>query len=98
MASAGALSTHPVAGLHGHFGANPFYDPSTTGPTSINHAAVLEKLAQLDGAGWWQRLVSITVPMLAPEIFVSHRFPLDSYAEALAQFRAGVGRKILIEP
>ena len=26
--------------------------------------------AQLDGAGWWQRLVSITVPMLAPEIFV----------------------------
>ena len=47
----GALSTHPVAGLHGHFGANPFYDPSTTGPTSINHAAVLEKLAQLDRAG-----------------------------------------------
>lgn len=36
--------------------------------------------------------------VLAPEIFVSHRFPLDSYAEALAQFRAGVGRKILIEP
>ena len=36
--------------------------------------------------------------VLAPEIFVSHRFPLDSYAQALDQFRAGVGRKILIEP
>jgi threonine dehydrogenase-like Zn-dependent dehydrogenase len=36
--------------------------------------------------------------VLAPEIFVSHRFPLDAYAEALGQFRAGVGRKILIEP
>jgi threonine dehydrogenase-like Zn-dependent dehydrogenase len=36
--------------------------------------------------------------VLDPEIFVSHRFPLESYAEALAQFRAGVGRKILIEP
>ena len=36
--------------------------------------------------------------VLDPEIFVSHRFPLDSYAEALGQFRAGVGRKILIEP
>ena len=36
--------------------------------------------------------------VLAPEIFVSHRFPLDSYAEALNQFRAGIGRKILIEP
>lgn len=30
----------------------------------------LYEAAQLDGAGWWQRLFSITVPMLAPEIFV----------------------------
>jgi 2-desacetyl-2-hydroxyethyl bacteriochlorophyllide A dehydrogenase len=36
--------------------------------------------------------------VLPPEVFISHRFPLDSYAEALEQFRAGVGRKILIEP
>ena len=35
---------------------------------------------------------------LDPEIFVSHRFPLSSYAEALDQFRAGIGRKIMIEP
>jgi 2-desacetyl-2-hydroxyethyl bacteriochlorophyllide A dehydrogenase len=35
--------------------------------------------------------------VLDPSIFVSHRFPLTSYAEALDQFRAGVGRKILIE-
>ena len=36
--------------------------------------------------------------VLDPGVFVSHRFPLDGYAEALAQFRAGIGRKILIEP
>jgi 2-desacetyl-2-hydroxyethyl bacteriochlorophyllide A dehydrogenase len=36
--------------------------------------------------------------VLDPEVFVSHRFPLDAYGEALAQFRAGLGRKILIEP
>jgi 2-desacetyl-2-hydroxyethyl bacteriochlorophyllide A dehydrogenase len=36
--------------------------------------------------------------VLDPEIFVSHRFPLDAYAEALGRFRAGIGRKILIEP
>ncbi|HVY52698.1 MAG TPA: sugar ABC transporter permease [Devosia sp.] len=30
----------------------------------------LYEAAELDGAGWWQRLISITVPMLAPEIFV----------------------------
>ena len=31
---------------------------------SINEAA------ELDGASWWQGLISITIPMLAPEIFV----------------------------
>jgi 2-desacetyl-2-hydroxyethyl bacteriochlorophyllide A dehydrogenase len=36
--------------------------------------------------------------VLDPSIFVSDRFPLTSYAEALSQFRAGLGRKILIEP
>ncbi len=36
--------------------------------------------------------------VLDPSIFVSHRFPLTSYATALDQFRSGVGRKILIEP
>jgi raffinose/stachyose/melibiose transport system permease protein len=30
----------------------------------------LYEAAELDGAGWWQRLRSITIPMLAPEIFV----------------------------
>jgi 2-desacetyl-2-hydroxyethyl bacteriochlorophyllide A dehydrogenase len=34
--------------------------------------------------------------VLDPEVFISHRFPLDSYADAMAQFRAGVGRKIQI--
>ena len=36
--------------------------------------------------------------VLDPGVFVSHRFPLDGYGEALAQFRAGIGRKIVIEP
>jgi len=36
--------------------------------------------------------------VLDPSVFVSHRFPLASYAAALDQFRAGVGRKIVIEP
>ncbi|MBX6357870.1 MAG: zinc-dependent alcohol dehydrogenase family protein [Micromonosporaceae bacterium] len=34
--------------------------------------------------------------LLRPEVFISDRFPLEKYAEALAQFRAGVGRKIQI--
>ena len=44
----GALCTHPVAGSRGHYSANPFYDAAITGPTAVNQAAVLEKLAQLD--------------------------------------------------
>ncbi len=38
----GALLTHPIAGAHGHYSANPFYDPATTRPTSIEPADVLE--------------------------------------------------------
>ena len=44
----GALATHPVAGSHAHYGANPFYDPATTRPTAIDPTEVLDKLAQLD--------------------------------------------------
>ncbi len=44
----GALLTHPIAGAHGHYGTNQFYDPATTGPTSIDPADVLGKLARLD--------------------------------------------------
>ena len=44
----GALLTHPIAGAHGHYSANQFYDPATTGPTSIDPADVLGKLARLD--------------------------------------------------
>ncbi|GLY98066.1 zinc-dependent alcohol dehydrogenase family protein [Actinoplanes sp. NBRC 103695] len=36
--------------------------------------------------------------VLDPEVFISHRFPLDEYASALDQFKNGVGRKIMIEP
>jgi hypothetical protein len=44
----GALLTHPIAGAHGHYSANQFYDPATTRPTSIEPADVLGKLARLD--------------------------------------------------
>jgi len=35
---------------------------------------------------------------LQPEVMISDRLPLGSYVEALEQFRAGVGRKIVVEP
>jgi two-component system, chemotaxis family, sensor kinase Cph1 len=44
----GALSTHPIAGTHGHYSANRFYDPATTRHTSADPADVLGKLARLD--------------------------------------------------
>jgi len=56
-----------------------------TGSMAVLHT--FDRAGQLMAAG-----------VLDPEVFVSHRFPLDSYAEALAQFRSGIGRKILIEP
>ncbi|MCO8273473.1 zinc-dependent alcohol dehydrogenase family protein [Actinoplanes sp. TRM 88003] len=56
-----------------------------TGSMAVLHS--FDRAGQLLAAG-----------VLDPSIFVSHRFPLDDYAQALDQFRAGVGRKILIEP
>jgi 2-desacetyl-2-hydroxyethyl bacteriochlorophyllide A dehydrogenase len=35
---------------------------------------------------------------LRPEVMISDRFPLDGYPKALEQFRAGVGRKIQVQP
>ncbi len=56
-----------------------------TGSMAVLHS--FDRAGQLLAAG-----------VLDPGVFVSHRFPLDSYGEALQQFRAGIGRKILIEP
>jgi 2-desacetyl-2-hydroxyethyl bacteriochlorophyllide A dehydrogenase len=58
---------------------------TVTGSMAVLHS--FDRAGQLLAAG-----------VLDPDVFVSHRFPLDSYGEALQQFRAGIGRKILIEP
>jgi two-component system, chemotaxis family, sensor kinase Cph1 len=44
----GALLTHPVAGSHGRYTVNRFYDPTATGATGIDPTEVLGKLARLD--------------------------------------------------
>ncbi|MER7167565.1 zinc-dependent alcohol dehydrogenase family protein [Micromonospora sp. NPDC000207] len=56
---------------------------TVTGSMAVLHS--FERAADLFAAG-----------VLDPSVFISHRFPLDSYAEAMAQFRAGIGRKIQI--
>ncbi len=39
-----------------------------------------------------------TAGVLNPDVMISDRFPLDDYAKALEQFKAGIGRKIQINP
>jgi 2-desacetyl-2-hydroxyethyl bacteriochlorophyllide A dehydrogenase len=56
-----------------------------TGSMAVLHS--FERAGDLFAAG-----------VLRPDVFISHRFPLDRYADALAQFQAGVGRKIQIVP
>lgn len=36
--------------------------------------------------------------VLRPDVMISHRFSLEDYPRALEQFKAGVGRKIVVEP
>ena len=78
-----------VAGYDARVAIEPYEiyrrEITITGSMAVLHS--FDRAGQLLAAG-----------VLDPSIFVSHRFPLASYAEALGQFRAGVGRKILIEP
>ncbi|HEU4346211.1 MAG TPA: zinc-dependent alcohol dehydrogenase family protein, partial [Actinoplanes sp.] len=78
-----------VAGYDARVAIEPYdiyrREITITGSMAVLHS--FDRAGELMAAG-----------VLNPDIFVSHRFPLDSYAEALAQFRVGVGRKILIVP
>ncbi|WP_327398173.1 zinc-dependent alcohol dehydrogenase family protein [Streptomyces phaeochromogenes] len=56
-----------------------------TGSMAVLHS--FERAADLFATG-----------VLDPEVFISHRLPLDDYPQALAQFAAGQGRKIVIVP
>jgi 2-desacetyl-2-hydroxyethyl bacteriochlorophyllide A dehydrogenase len=56
-----------------------------TGSMAVLHS--YERAADLFAAG-----------VLDPEIFISDRLPLDDYAAALEQFKAGKGRKIQVLP
>jgi threonine dehydrogenase-like Zn-dependent dehydrogenase len=56
-----------------------------TGSMAVLHS--FERAAELFANG-----------VLDPEIFISDRVPLDGYPQALEQFAAGVGRKIVVVP
>ncbi|WHT16050.1 zinc-dependent alcohol dehydrogenase family protein [Crossiella sp. CA-258035] len=56
-----------------------------TGSMAVLHS--FERAADLFAAG-----------VLDPEVFISHRLPLDDYAAALESFRRGEGRKIQVLP
>jgi threonine dehydrogenase-like Zn-dependent dehydrogenase len=56
-----------------------------TGSMAVLHS--FERAAELFAQG-----------VLDPEVFISHRLPLERYPEALQQFAAGVGRKIQVRP
>jgi len=56
-----------------------------TGSMAVLHS--FERAAELFAAG-----------VLDPEIFISHRLPLEQYADALEMFRIGKGRKIQVQP
>ena len=56
-----------------------------TGSMAVLHS--FERAAELFAAG-----------VLDPDVFISDRMPLASYPQVLAQFAAGVGRKIVVVP
>lgn len=58
---------------------------TVTGSMAVLHS--FERAGELFAAG-----------VLRPDIMISDRFALDDYVKALEQFKAGVGRKIQVQP
>ncbi|MFJ8023570.1 zinc-dependent alcohol dehydrogenase family protein [Streptomyces sp. NPDC096311] len=56
-----------------------------TGSMAVLHS--FERAAELFAAG-----------VIDPDVFISDRYPLTDYAEALARFQSGQGRKIQVQP
>ncbi len=56
-----------------------------TGSMAVLHT--FERAAEMFAAG-----------VLDPKVFISDRYPLEQYAEALAQFKNGIGRKVQVNP
>lgn len=56
-----------------------------TGSMAVLHS--YERAAELFATG-----------VVDPEVFISDRLPLDDYADAIARFQAGAGRKIQVRP
>ncbi|PWG09088.1 alcohol dehydrogenase [Streptomyces sp. V2] len=56
-----------------------------TGSMAVLHS--FERAAELFAGG-----------VLDPDVFISHRLPLESYPQALEQFAKGVGRKVVVVP
>ncbi|WP_406151258.1 zinc-dependent alcohol dehydrogenase family protein [Streptomyces sp. NBC_01012] len=56
-----------------------------TGSMAVLHS--YERAAALFAAG-----------VLDPAVFISDRLPLDQYSQAIDRFKAGIGRKIVVEP
>ena len=56
-----------------------------TGSMAVLHS--YERAAELFASG-----------VLDPDVFISDRLPLEQYPEALDRFKAGKGRKIVVEP
>jgi 2-desacetyl-2-hydroxyethyl bacteriochlorophyllide A dehydrogenase len=91
-----ALTRIAPAGTYLQFGVASYGARATVGPFKVYNQELtitgsMAVLHSFDRAG--ELLVA---GVLDPEVFISHRFPLDSYADAMAQFRAGIGRKIQI--
>ncbi|OIJ63126.1 zinc-dependent alcohol dehydrogenase family protein [Streptomyces mangrovisoli] len=89
VAKAGTFLQFGVADYATRVSIDPYriynQEITITGSMAVLHS--FERAAELFANG-----------ILDPDVFISDRIPLERYPEALEQFRAGVGRKIVVVP
>lgn len=93
-----ALTRVKPAGFFQDFGVAPADRTANYSPFRVyrDEITIVGTMAVLNSFG---RAVELfETGAIRPEAMISHSFTLDDYAEALAMFRAGTGRKLQIRP
>jgi 2-desacetyl-2-hydroxyethyl bacteriochlorophyllide A dehydrogenase len=93
-----ALPRVKAGGHFQHFGVAPAEATAHYSPFRVyrDEISIVGTMAVLNTFG--RAVEMFEAGAINPEPMISHSFTLDDYAEALAMFRAGTGRKLQIRP
>ncbi|MFI0980470.1 zinc-dependent alcohol dehydrogenase family protein [Streptomyces sp. NPDC021093] len=80
------------------FGVSDYATRATVEPYRIYHQEITITGSMAVLHSYERAAALFAAGVLDPAVFISDRLPLEEYAQAMDRFRAGKGRKIVVEP